>query len=156
MALTENPISLIIWSIVIGKFSESVLLVFIVLSFIKLACWPSKSATTMHMILLPISLILSAVLPCLHSLSFFFAFFELPYKGISITIKKFPISTLLVELIIPLKCGSILPRLFASSMSLIILPISLIFSTTHWVIFSISMSLIILPFSIIIVAVWME
>lgn len=124
-----------------------------VISFVKLSSWPWKSPLTMHAIIFPVALVDSSIFPSHHSLSISLALLKLANKCITITIEKFTVTALLIELIAALESSPVLPWLFASSMALVVLPVTLVAPTTHWIVLPVSMGLIILPLPAVIVAI---
>lgn len=79
------------------------LLVFEVLSLVSFASRPAKHPVSVHLVLEPLALVLSAILEFHHSPSLSFATLHHPRIGIPIIVKKFAGSRLLVELIVPFK-----------------------------------------------------
>jgi hypothetical protein len=149
------PSSLIIGPIGVYQFSSAVLLVFKVLSLISFASRPAKQAVSMHLVLEPLTLILSTVLELHDSLPFSFATLHHPRIGISIVVKKFARSRLLVELIVAFKDGTIRPGLLTFSVALVFLPAALILAASDGDVDAITVSLIVLPLTFIVIAVGM-
>jgi hypothetical protein len=63
----------------------------------------------MHSIILPVALVQSSIFPSHHSLAISLTLLKLPNKGITITIEKFTVTTLLVKLIAALESSPVLP-----------------------------------------------